>query len=135
RARTELEGIDVSVPIEGSIRRQVFSGEHHGTTINWVNTDRAVISPTSKVGQLRTTSRKHGSLVAERAQRIQRRPISITNARFDRAAIRDAVPDRDAASLVHRSAAHPAKVRARSKSALLPNHRRRGGHGLTDRIL
>jgi len=60
--------MDVGGPVEISVRRNVFAGKHHLTTVHRIDADRAVVAPPRKVWRLHAGPCQDAGFVAERAE-------------------------------------------------------------------
>src|SRR6185369_16593319 len=125
----QLEAVNKRAPVEVAGTRLKLTREDHRATIHRIDTDGAVITPARQVPVLRSTADEDRSLVSNRSDWIRRTTIGVANARHDGGA-GDVVTDGDAAGLVHRRAAHPAKIIRRCKRALLEKYGRRGAECL-----
>src|SRR2546423_4570805 len=97
-------------PVKVAVYRLKLSRESHRAPVNRIDADGAVVTPAMQGSCLYSASSENRGLVSHRSQRIGWATIGITNAGYDRACIGDVVTDGNAAGLVHRSAAHPAKI-------------------------
>src|SRR5205085_10150306 len=124
------EPMDMCVPVKVTVCRLILRGEDHRTSIHWIDADRAVITPPIQGPGLRAATDENRSFIAHCSQRIRRASIRVTNARHDRAGVGDVVANGNAASLIHRSAAHPTKIISWSERTLLEKNRWRRAEGL-----
>lgn len=131
--RRQLEAMNPRAPVEVAVCRLKLRSKDHRAAVNRVDADRTVIAPTGQVSSLRSASDQNRRFVAQRSQRIGWSAKRITNTRHNTSA-RDVVTDSDAASFVHRSTSHPAKIAGWREGALLVHDWIRASKTLTGRI-